>query len=382
MKAARNKTVPPAPTRQPSSARRTPRGARHSPADRLETIITRDPGGRGLRTDGRDNPVRRCRGQIGRAAADLAGTARRVMVVTGFHVRGPHGPTIETDGPAGAIALAWFLSELGAEVMLMTDPLGAAILQAGLDAAALGPQRLPLRVFPFENDDPASPERRSNELAASAGSTAFSRALLETEQAQGLTHLVAIERAGPSHAAGPHRTALGADAGDSGDPPPDSENQVHNFRGQVITAQTGKIHLLFDQIREARLPVRTIGIGDGGNEIGMGCIPRRVLDRNIAGGLGARIACRIATDWTICCGVSNWGAYALGAAVAQQRGAAHLVAEWTDERERNVLGALVAAGAVDGVTGKLDPSVDGLPLEEHLEVWRQIRAAVLPPAGG
>jgi hypothetical protein len=136
------------------------------------------------------------------------------------------------------------------------------------------------------------------------------------------------------------------------------------------------MHLLFDFVAENHLPVRTIGIGDGGNEIGMGSIPWQVIHANIPSGLGARIACRVATDWTIACGVSNWGAYGLATAIAWLRKQPELLLEWTDARERAVLAAMVDAGAVDGVTGKPTLSVDGLPIEQHLAVWGQIRDTV------
>jgi hypothetical protein len=103
-------------------------------------------------------------------------------------------------------------------------------------------------------------------------------------------------------------------------------------------------------------------VGTQLNEIGMDSIPWQVIHANIPSGLGTRIECRVATDWTVACGVSNWGAYALGAAVASLRRRPELLDQWTDERECRVLAALVEAGAVDGVT----LSVDGQPIEQHL----------------
>ena len=55
----------------------------------------------------------------------------------------------------------------------------------------------------------------------------------------------------------------------------------------------------------------TIGIGDGGNEIGMGKIPHETIVKNIPN--GDLIHCRVPTDHLIVAGVSNWGAYALAA---------------------------------------------------------------------
>ena len=243
-------------------------------------------------------------------------------------------------------------------------------------AAPAGRLPLSLEVFPFEDDDLAGNGRASNDPRFSVRSLAFAESFFRSGPGDGLNHLISVERAGPGHWRPPADYCLDSDFHRCAKLlPAEHQNQVHNFRGQIITAQTAKTHLLFDFIRENNLPVRTIGIGDGGNEIGMGSIPWPVIHSNIPGGLGARIACRVPTDWTIACGVSNWGAYALGSAVAWLRGRPELLVEWSDDRERYVLGALVGAGAVDGVTGQPTMSVDGLAIEHHLAIWGQIREA-------
>jgi hypothetical protein len=343
----------------------------------LEEIITRDIGGRGLAVDPRDNLVTRCRGNLERAARNLANDGTAVAIVTGFYVAHAEALTVETDGPCGSIALAWLLARIGYRVTLVTDPIGASSLRAGLDAACLRQSAVALEVFPF--DDEAAyqrcGDRSSNETLDSAASLAYVESFFRSGPGESLTQLLAIERAGPSWTPALDWTeserARFAELC-----PADHQNQVHNFRGQIITHQTAKTHLLFDFIQQNNLPVRTIGIGDGGNEIGMGSIPWPVFHANIPSGLGARIACRIPTDWTIACGVSNWGAYALATAVAHLRRQPQLLGEWTDERERDVLTALVDAGAVDGVTGKPSLSVDGLEFEQHMAIWQQIRDAL------
>jgi hypothetical protein len=352
------------------------RGERSGLIEQLEAIITRDVGNRGLASADGDNLVTRCRGNLGRAARHLAAEAGAVAIVTGFYVAST-SPTIETDGPCGAIALAWLLARQGFPVTLVTDPPGASAIEAGLRAAQLEAPSITMTVFPFEDDDPHSDARNSNDVSASGRSLDFIESFFRFGPGAELTHLIAVERAGPNHTAGsPGATAQAAGWDFEQLCPLGHQNQVHNFRGEVITPFTAKTHLLFDYVRANKLPIRTIGVGDGGNEIGMGSIPWPVLHANIRGGLGARIACRVATDWTIACGVSNWGAYALGTAVAQLRERAGLLAEWTDQREHAVLAALVRAGAVDGVTGQPTLSVDGLPLQHHLVVWSQIRDAV------
>src|SRR5262249_31111040 len=117
--------------------------------------------------------------------------------------------------------------------------------------------------------------------------------------------------------------------------------------------------------------ITTIGIGDGGNEIGMGKIPWHVIRRNIPG--GGLVACRVPTDHLIACGVSNWGAYGLAAGVALLRGE-RLEAQLFDvERERELLRIIVERGPlVDGITGQPTVTVDGLSFESYAEPLRQI----------
>ncbi|MDR1510233.1 MAG: DUF4392 domain-containing protein [Synergistaceae bacterium] len=107
---------------------------------------------------------------------------------------------------------------------------------------------------------------------------------------------------------------------------------------------------------------RTIGIGDGGNEVGMGNYMSRLSEMmpDYAGCL-----CTVKADVTIPVDVSNWGAYALAAAISIDAG------EWlaqTESEEIAMLEALRAAGAVDGVTKKPSVSVDGFDISKHLKV--------------
>jgi hypothetical protein len=121
-------------------------------------------------------------------------------------------------------------------------------------------------------------------------------------------------------------------------------------------------------------PLSSIGIGDGGNEIGMGAFNWAALHPLIAGQHGRRIACRIATDWTIIAGTSNWGAFALAAAVTCLRGRPDVLAPWTAERHRKLLAVVVNDGpAVDGVTREQSATVDGLPFLTYIQPWETIR---------
>ena len=160
--------------------------------------------------------------------------------------------------------------------------------------------------------------------------------------------------------------------------PAESHNVCHNMRGEEINAHTAKTHRLFEAAGHQTRPLSTIGIGDGGNEIGLGSVPweqiRAALGRKIGEGeVGGRIACRIATDFTLLAGVSNWAAYALAQAVCRLRGKSDAL-RWSDaQTQHQLIKTLVAeAGAVDGVTRRRDVTVDGLAMDEYLRVFSDI----------
>jgi hypothetical protein len=115
----------------------------------------------------------------------------------------------------------------------------------------------------------------------------------------------------------------------------------------------------------------TIGIGDGGNEIGMGKLPWDTIRKNIPN--GGRVACRVPADHLIVAGVSNWGAYALAAGVRRLRAAPPDLSLYDVAREEELLRLMVEAGLlVDGVTGEPTATVDGLTFERYGQVLRQV----------
>jgi hypothetical protein len=125
--------------------------------------------------------------------------------------------------------------------------------------------------------------------------------------------------------------------------------------------------------------VVTIGIGDGGNEIGMGAIPWRVIRANIPN--GATVACRVATDYLIVAGISNWGAYGLAAGIRHLRGAGSDAELFSLAREGTLLRAMVERGPlVDGVTGKQKVTVDAVPLDRYLAVLQTVATLACQPA--
>ena len=116
----------------------------------------------------------------------------------------------------------------------------------------------------------------------------------------------------------------------------------------------------------------TIGIGDGGNEIGFGHAEAALKEAlPIARACGCPCAGGIAdaTDVSVCvtAATSNWGAYAIMAALAmlQERRKAL-------PRADLILDSVMAsidAGAHDGYSGLAEARVDGTDLQTSLAIY-------------
>jgi hypothetical protein len=222
----------------------------------------------------------------------------------------------------------------------------------------------------------------ANQMATAQMDTtaeSWQSAFLQNEMRQNLTHLIAIERVGPSHTA----ESLARQPRSAEYPlqrfidrvPIEHRDCCHNMRGDNIDRFAGDMHSIFEQIADVQPHIKTIGIGDGANEIGMGAVPWEELERRLSGEQSARVPCRIATDWNIVAGTSNWGGYALAAAVALLRGQVSAVAPFDSRQQQMVLEAMVEQGpAVDGVTKRREATVDGLPFLTYIQPWEAIRA--------
>ncbi len=146
------------------------------------------------------------------------------------------------------------------------------------------------------------------------------------------------------------------------------------MRGERIDPFVAKTERLLAWIERNRAPITTIGIGDGGNEIGMGAIAWEVLAGVLASPAAARIVSRVACDHLLLAGVSDWGAYGLALATAFLRGAAAEAAAWDAPSQAKLIRLLVEqAGAVDGVTGHHAATVDGLDLDVYLSALVRLR---------
>jgi hypothetical protein len=161
-------------------------------------------------------------------------------------------------------------------------------------------------------------------------------------------------------------------------PGPNAEGYFHGIRGDCGSPEgVGHLYLLADAARGQG--VLTIGIGDGGNEVGFGAVRRQIADSlPLAGrclnGCPSGVVTAIATDIMVSASVSNWGAYAVAAALAVLRRQPALL--HTPELERELIATSVAAGARDGATFAADLLVDGIDCTGHTSFVGLLRSIV------
>ena len=283
----------------------------------IDQLMALDPGGRGI-------AAFFVRGGA-TAAAQALRRSRRVLLTTGFAV-GPGLP--ETDGPPGTACLGRALRTLGAQVGYLTDAVAVPPLQAALKV--LG--------------EPATVETFHVPHRPGPGAARETARRLLAEQKP--THLVAIERPGRAR-----------------------DGHYRSARGRSLTEWNGPLDELF---LAAPRRVVTIGVGDGGNEVGMGAVRSRLAR---AGGVFPQIASIVSVKHLVVAGVSNWGAYGIVAELARLAGRPLL---HTGEEEQAMVQACVDAGAVDGLTHRREPTVDGLPLPAHVGMLELLRVLESP----
>jgi hypothetical protein len=282
----------------------------------IEALVCRDVG-RNTR-----ELVEATRGELLAAAEALAG-ARSVGLITGFFVPRAEVAAPETDGPVGTALLAAALAACGLPVRIAVDAPCAKAVRVAVEAAGGG-----VAVDEVGVDDRAGIDR-----------------LIEAWRGAGVSHAVAIERCGRS-----------------------GDGRPRNMRGVDVSPWTAPLDDLF-----VGGPWIKLAVGDGGNEIGMGRLPAGLVARTVPN--GAAIACVTSCDHLVVAGVSNWGAYGLLAALAVVR------ADWrpaitkilTAEQDLAVTQAIVdKAGAVDGVTARREPTVDGFAPQIHGDLVREL----------
>ncbi len=218
-----------------------------------------------------------------------------VMLTTGFYVKG----SPETDGPPGAILMGRALKGLGCKIIIVSDHDCLSLVRNVVG------NEFELIEFPISSFEES--QRYASEL---------------------------LKEYHPSLMISTERCSMTRD------------RVYRNMRGIDITDKTARIDLLF-----LNHPA-TIGIGDGGNEIGMGLlydqikrVPSLVSDPAFT-----------KTTKLIIASVSNWGCYGLVAALSEMTNQQLLPPK---EQCWELVKSIVNAGGVDGFSGEREYKVDG-----------------------
>ena len=226
-----------------------------------------------------------------------------VVIATGFYIL--MSGSAETDGPPGALAIGAALQRLGMKVTYVSDSYAVPALR-----------------------DLAGNEAEVVEFGITDSATSQTAATWLLDQLQP-DLLISIERCGRNR-----------------------DSAYLNMRLVDISGQTARVDYLF----ETDIP--SVGIGDGGNEIGMGNLAQVIPTFSSLPKLPA-------TTWVdrlIVASVSNWGGYGLVAALSLLIGKNLLPSV---EHEAKGVKSLVDLGLVDGTTGDASPYVDGFTTQEH-----------------
>lgn len=226
-----------------------------------------------------------------------------VFITTGFYILAAGAP--ETDGPPGAISIGNALETLGYNVIYVTDRYTSSLITKILGSSQS------VVDFPITDD---------------YSSNLFAAKLLDKYQP---SLLISIERCGLT-----------------------DEGMYRNMKNLDISQYTARIDHVFTA------HPASVGIGDGGNEIGLGNLKKHIPT------VQSLVAKPCVTKVTklIISSVSNWGGYGLIAAISLRTGRNLLP---TIEQESDLVKKFSDHGAVDSMSLKAEYKVDGFSLEEN-----------------
>ena len=233
---------------------------------------------------------------------DSADRPGGVIIVTGFYVVMAGKP--ETDGPPGAVAIGEALKALGRRVTYVSDEYTTPVLRRYASGSD---------VIDFPIDGVVASKGHAKDILGRVKPSL----------------LISIERCGRTR-----------------------EDIYLNMRYVDISPHTARLDYLFDS------DVPSVGIGDGGNEIGMGNLAEVIP---LVDSLPDYPAVN-QVDRLVIASVSNWGGYGLVAALSRIAGQNLLPSV---ESETAMLHGMIEEGVVDGTTGDAVPTVDNFSAEEN-----------------
>lgn len=154
--------------------------------------------------------------------------------------------------------------------------------------------------------------------------------------------------------------------------------RIHGMGGFDFSYNMAKLDYLFLESKERG--IATIGIGDGGNEIGMANIEKTIREK-VRNGNMCKCPCKsgIAPDVStvdvlLSATISNWGGYAVSILLGLSQG--DMDAADSEEIEQRVLDSYVRAEFHDSIGSRVAPSADGCEAAVHMALIRLMRKTV------
>ncbi len=236
----------------------------------------------------------------------LSWEKKNVFLTTGFYVAG----FAETDGPVGTVTLARAMKELGFEPVIVTD-------------------KFCDRFFDDEDFETV--------LAPLDADDSYFRELVDKYKPSGM---ISIERCGIN-----------------------ANNDYANMRNISIKENTSPIDRLFT-LYSGEIP--TVGVGDGGNEIGMGNV-KEIIESKLS-----LVPCTVKCDKLVIATVSNWGAYGIIAYLAKITGK-DIFPDYSEIAL--FIEKTVKIGSVDGISHERVNHVDGFDESVEEEIATELKKA-------
>ena len=193
-------------------------------------------------------------------------SAKRIALTTGFPCFPEDKQKGETDGLPGALAIIQAVTLLGCTVNFITDDRDYKLTKDTVQKARMlgmltGPQFERVHVHGYTQ-------------------------IKESFNPLDYESFVAIEKSGRS-----------------------TDGRYYTMKGVHVTPHCDAIDDLFDKATKTA-SCKTIGIGDGGNELGLGKVYEQTKKYVT---LGEKIGAKVSSDMVVVCGVSNWGGYCIAA---------------------------------------------------------------------
>ena len=248
------------------------------------------------------------------AANIILNNPNKAIILTGFYILS--AGAAETDGPIGAIAIGNALKKIGYQVTYITDEFSQPPIKKVLSADDN------LEIFPMQNHEQSAitSDKMISDLNPSL--------------------IISIERCGPT-----------------------VDGDYLNSRGKKIEEFNSKTEYLLNN------NIPSIGIGDGGNEIGMGNLKHIIKNSTEL----SNPPCITTTDLLIPASTSNWGGYGLVAGLSKITNKNLLPSIPEDEK---LIKDFVDAGGVDGITATSSYKVDSFELEVNSSILNRLHKLI------